>query len=193
MGTNKAEFNRTDIRRELNSVIFLAIFVSALIASSCTSETVENTGLANSKPAADPNANAVLPVPQNSSDVPPVNAGKRLEYNANQRPGKLPKQYEQAAPEDSTFSVALGEKGIETRVFKNHPTIARVEKIVGPGGANVTVYLKNGKSASAPGEKIPDLKNALSTDILNAAGLPLPVNSTAKPDDPNSKKKKSKN
>lgn len=75
------------------------------------------------------------------------------------------------APEDSEFTAVLKDVGLETRTFKNHPQIDKVERITSPGKKVIKVYLKGGKVVELPGDAIKNLKTAHSSTILSAAGM----------------------
>jgi len=188
MATNKEKLNRKNIRRSLGNFVVLGLLI---FASACSSEVAENKPSAGNSAS---NINANVPVvPQDLNNAVPVANANRPAGNANQFTGKPPKPYEEAAPEDSTFSASLGKVGLETRTFKRHPTILKIERTIDGTGSKLALYLKNGKTVEIANDKLPDIKNASSNDILKAAGLPPLVSPAAKPDDPNSKKKKSEN
>jgi hypothetical protein len=91
-----------------------------------------------------------------------------------------PKNFQPISPatpasDNSEISSVLGEKGtIETRVFKNNPTLAKIERISNGAQdqrAKIKVFLKNGKVFELPAEKIGDFVNAPAQQILRAVGI----------------------
>jgi len=81
---------------------------------------------------------------------------------------------EREAIEDSTFSTKLTDVAVETRTFKNHPTLAKVERITDAKGRTIKVYLRSGKVIEIPGNNIANLSAASSTQIMRAAGIEQP-------------------
>lgn len=78
-----------------------------------------------------------------------------------------------AAPDNSEVSGAMNVKGqpLETRVFKNHPQLAKIERLyVTMENPTLTVYLKNGKKVIVPNGKINNPLTASADAILKAAG-----------------------
>ncbi len=76
-----------------------------------------------------------------------------------------------AAPDDSEVSSRMNDKGepLETRVFKNHPVLVKVER-TNLDNRNVKVYLKNGKVFDLPESKADNFLTAAADDILIAVG-----------------------
>jgi hypothetical protein len=75
------------------------------------------------------------------------------------------------APENSEFELTLSDVGKETRTFKGHTVLDKVEKTVTPDGQTVKVFLKNGKVVEIDADKIGPLKTESSANILAAAGI----------------------
>lgn len=78
------------------------------------------------------------------------------------------------APEESTFSTRLTDVAVETRTFKKHPILAKVERITDTNGRAMKVYLRSGKVIDVPGNSIANLAVASSAQILSAAGIEQP-------------------
>lgn len=79
-----------------------------------------------------------------------------------------------AAPDNSEISATMNSQNIpvETRIFKNNPMLAKVEKILTDvKNPEIKVYLKNGKVVDLPAGKISDTATASASDILTAAGV----------------------
>ncbi|HEX8249803.1 MAG TPA: hypothetical protein VF599_16645 [Pyrinomonadaceae bacterium] len=82
------------------------------------------------------------------------------------------------AADNSEVISRLNEKGaVETRIFKSHPVLAKVEKTTFGKDVQLKVYLKNGKVVPVPLEKIKNFINDSAEQILQAAGMqpPKPV------------------
>lgn len=97
---------------------------------------------------------------------------KKARDAANNAPAtEPPKPNWQPAPEDSMVSITLTDVAIETRVFKSHPQLAKVEKIMGGDSKRILVYLRNGKVITLPGDKIQFVSSESAANILAAAGV----------------------
>ena len=77
----------------------------------------------------------------------------------------------QPAPEDSEFIAELKEAAIETRTFRSHPQLWKVEKRTNGQGSTATIYLRDQRVVNVAGDKIPKLATAASADILRLAGV----------------------
>lgn len=78
------------------------------------------------------------------------------------------------APDNSELSSTMNEKGVfvETRVFKTHPTLAKIEKsFIDMSNPTIKVYLKNGKVLTMPKGKIEKTESATADEILRAVGV----------------------
>ena len=76
-----------------------------------------------------------------------------------------------AAPDNSEISSRMNDKGepVETRVFKNHPVLTKVER-TDLDNRNIKVYLKNGKVFNLPEGKADNFLTASADEILIAVG-----------------------
>ena len=95
---------------------------------------------------------------------------------------------EKPAPDDSTFSAEMNEKGqpVETRTFRNHPTLKKVEKItMSPRDYVFKIYLKNGKVVESKSDKLKDFRVISPESILDTVGMKPPPPTP----DPNAPKK----
>lgn len=116
-----------------------------------------------------------LPVPVNAN-VMVVNS-EQLKPETNEMP----------APDNSTFSTEMNSKGqpVETRTFKSHPVVAKIEKITMNSRDYVfKIYLKNGKVVESKSEKLKDFRVIAPANILDAIGM-LPAPSPKVAPDPN--------
>ncbi|MBK9152925.1 MAG: hypothetical protein IPM25_01680 [Chloracidobacterium sp.] len=79
------------------------------------------------------------------------------------------------APENSEFSVALTDILFERRTFRDHPVIAKVEKVTRSGKSTVTLFAKDGRQIVIPDDAIGSLSTVSTQVILRAAGIQVPV------------------
>ena len=87
----------------------------------------------------------------------------------------------QPAPDDSEFSVVLTDVGLETRRFKSHPQLLRVEKRTTLQGSEIKVFLKDGRVIQLPGGAIGSLADVPAPTIMSLVGRPeisAPVRAT---------------
>lgn len=94
---------------------------------------------------------------------------------------------EMPAPDDSTFTAEMNEKGqpVETRTFRSHPILKKVEKItMSPRDYVFKIYLKNGKVVESKSDQLKDFRVISPVNILDAIGMKPPP---AKPE-PNAPK-----
>lgn len=153
-------------------LIILALFLAGCsstvedAANSSTANTPQNTNAEQAMAPKNANTgeNVVIPGitgPPDNSNVA-VNAKK---YDTSKAVEGKP------APEDSTFSTRLTDVAVETRTFKKHPVLAKVERITDAKGRTMKVYLRSGKMIEIPGNSIANLSVASSAQIMSAAGI----------------------
>lgn len=78
-----------------------------------------------------------------------------------------------AAADDSEIKSGMDARGTpyEVRIFKNNPTLLKVEEILtDPKNPQIKVYLRNGKAVNVPPDKLKNPATASANDILIAAG-----------------------
>jgi len=78
------------------------------------------------------------------------------------------------APDNSEVSSQMNKQGVpvETRTFKNHPVLVKVERTFTDITKPVMkIYLKNGKVVNVPQGKIADPLTASADEILKAVGV----------------------
>jgi len=65
----------------------------------------------------------------------------------------------------------MNDKGepLETRIFKKHPVLAKIER-TDLNNRNVKVYLKNGKVVNLPEGRVENFLTAPAENILKAVG-----------------------
>lgn len=150
-----------------------------------TAATVSSSNQSNPlpPPVNQPNANAANKPDANQSltDASSVSRrnldilkakGKSGDKNAAPIPATAATPHQ--APDNSELSSTMNEKGvfIETRVFKNHPTLAKVEKsFTDMNNPAIKVYLKNGKVLTMPKGAIEKTESAAASEILRAVGV----------------------
>jgi hypothetical protein len=79
-----------------------------------------------------------------------------------------------SAPDDSDFTTTMNAKGeaVETRTFHSDKFITRVVRTwKTPNDRSISIYLKNGKAVTLPGDKWPDIKGQPVENFYAAAGL----------------------
>jgi hypothetical protein len=94
-----------------------------------------------------------------------------------------------SAPDNSEISVSLGQYPIETRTFKSHPQLAKVERIddVANKKVRVKVYLKNGQVKEIPENIINTMPHAMAApaaELLKAAADAQPARAEPKIENP---------
>ncbi len=165
----------------MKKIVF--IFSLFVFISACSSATEETANTANSNVIStnSTNSNAVAGSNTNSqmiekSGVDP-NAFNQNSANAKIVTPDLSQQNitntSRPAPDESEFVTKGRPDGsfAETRTFKNHPQLSKVEKITNGKNISTKVYLKNGKTIEAGNEKIPDIRNISAQNILTAVGI----------------------
>jgi len=182
---------------------YLLIIAILVYSGGCASNPAVNstTGGAGNQPANSNPANANLVVATNSNpaaEMQPYNGVQNVNPNAfNATSDNLkvipyqPKKDElpygtRTAPDDSVVSSgSRGKDFVETRTFKNHPTLSKVEKIMDGKTTKYKVYLKSGKVVDAPAEKMSNYAAMAPVSILEAIGIKpsQPTNTQAKPED----------
>ncbi len=88
--------------------------------------------------------------------------------------GPLPPPKRVPAGENSEMTTTMDKSNrfVETRYFKSHPQIVKAEKVfLDASNSVVSITLKNGKQLNFPGDRIPNMLQATSVDLLRAAGV----------------------
>lgn len=155
-----------------------------------------NTAASNVNPATDGNIVPAVPQPVANMNV---NANgvvepkdRRQLTDVNSEPIKpTPMQ----GPDNSEYTTVMGKDGmpVETRVFRDDPQIARIVRTwQSVKDKKITVYLKNGKTVSLPGDKFENVNLVSVNAIREAIGLRLPAPLLSAPGQPNPKKEQQK-
>lgn len=165
----------------------LTIFFSTVFLYGCSTIANENSGFnENYNPYT--NTNNHENKTDDSTKVVPYNGLKKsdvddvFERSANSdakqsNSNSIPTAITKPLPENSEISTQMNENGyvLETRTFKNHPVLAKIEKTtITPKKTELKVYLKDGKVYDVPNGKIEDFRTATTQSILEA------INKTAK-------------
>jgi len=179
-------------------VIFtcLAILFSGCSSSNETNKSVNGANIQNSSTGNSNNAAMTNVTP---TELKPYNGFQNVNPNAfnatndNLKVVKTePKQSatpfgQRTAPDDSVVtSGSRGKEFFEMRTFNNHPTLAKVEKIMDGATTKFKVYLKNGKVLEAPADKMSNFTAMAPENILAAAGV-QPKQETSSPNLSNKK------
>ena len=113
----------------------------------------------------DPNANAEL-----------ANANANIQNIPVKRPPPTPKEepLTRIAPDDSVITAENDPEGdlIETRVFRNHEMLAKVERVLTASrrGGSVRVFLKNGRVYEIPVARLKNALNESPEEIIRTVG-----------------------
>jgi hypothetical protein len=92
------------------------------------------------------------------------------------RPPSTPKQdpLTRVAPDDSIITAENNPEGdlVETRVFKNHDMLAKVERVLTASrrGGSIRVYLKNGRVYEIPVARLKNALNESPEEIIKTVG-----------------------
>jgi hypothetical protein len=161
---------------------FVFIFTIAVLISGCSSNPPANAPAgANTNQV---NANSIAATNPNPSEMTPYNGVQNLNPNAfnatNDNRKVIPYQPKKDelpygsryAPDDSVISSgSRGKDFVETRTFKSHDVLNKVEKIMDGKTTKYKVYLKNGKVVDAPAEKMNNFAAMAPVSILEVIGL----------------------
>jgi len=170
----------------------LLITVIFLLFSACSSNTETNSPTNGANPAAAnsnlANGSSAAATNSNPPGIQPYNGTQNLNPNAfnatndnlkvipvQPRKDELP-YGSRIAPDDSYIkSESRGVNFFETRTFKSHAILAKVEKIMDGKTTKYKVYLKNGKVVEAPADKMQNFATNAPETILEIIGmLPKP-------------------
>lgn len=168
----------------MNGIIKILIIAGILISNGACSGTsgegntnAANTGAtnqANNSTASNTNPQMIpYPGTENTNGVVAANSDVKVVTVD-------PKQLKPTNPgfpaaDNSEVISTLNEKGaVETRIFKSHPVLAKIEKTTYGRDIQLKVYLRNGKVVDLPLEKIKNFAGDSAAEILQAAGISQP-------------------
>lgn len=155
------------------------IILASGIAAGCGSEGSKPANTQISQNTG--NVNQAVNVTDNTGTTTPGNVNP----NANAQPalpsaqsGKDPtkdgtiKPYSVAGPDDSEVTTELLDNVVETRTFKKHPQLLKVERTtyVGENKKVIKVFLKGGSVKEVADSKLPEPMKAPAADIVKAIG-----------------------
>lgn len=166
-----------------NLLLISALTVSAAVSAACTSASAPAASNANSNanssvavlqndvnpianvPASTPAANSAVP------GIPDAPANMNISKSDPTRNAKVQNSVLASAPDNSEITVSLGQYPVETRTFKSHPQLAKVEKIqdVANKKTTVKIYLRNGQVKQVPENITLEPMSASAADILQIA------------------------
>ena len=175
---------------------FVLIITILVVFNACSSgeanKTANGANSANANSAAATNSNP--PGMQSYNGAQNFNPNAFNASNDNLQVVKVePKKDElpygtRTAPDDSTLtSGSRGKDFFETRTFKNHPILVKVEKIMDGKTTKYKVYLKDGKVLDAPADKMSNYTALTPENILDIVGM-MPKPQTVAPAKPDEKK-----
>ena len=151
-------------------LLFTAILFACggYFSGSNPANSAQSNSPANSLSAENNNINA------NVEDM--ANANTNIQNLPIKRPTPLPKPeaLTRTGPDDSVITAENNEQGdlVETRVFKNHDMLAKVERILTASRreGNIRVFLKNGRVYEFPVGRLKNALNESPEEILKAVG-----------------------
>lgn len=184
---NKSGSNASEILIKVSALIL----VSVVFLGGCSSEENTAANTANKKRANSNSQNSAPPVngetvattDPNSANAQPVNAPDRLNEKIEKlrataansantgKTSSVKGPPSRPAPEDSTIKAELTDVARETRTFRSHPQILKVEKIHDGKEGAVKVYLRDGRVFDLSGKSIPSLERETTARILQLVGL----------------------
>jgi len=165
------------------------VAVAAAVGSAGCWSTPEGVNKSATSPTPASNANTVAAVPGQTVqpmptiDLPAATSNRVLsgdtiadranrKERADMRPDATPQPLQfKPAPENSEMAVAMQPDGliVETRVFNNHPTLARAELSYGKGERTLKVTLRDGRTATVNADKIEALRDIKAAQIIAMA------------------------
>lgn len=160
--------------------LFASVLIGCGTTESNTNTVAVNTGPnLNAQKAAIPgSANTTLNGTNSFNTARPMDAQiqkmEEMRKAANRAGKTIPSLNSRPAPEDSTMTTTLTDRARETRTWKKHPVLAKVEKIY-DGESSIKVYLRNGKVIELPGNAIGKLDQIPAASVLEIAGVSAPA------------------
>lgn len=165
-------------------LIISSLLITILI-SACAKSSESNAPGKNSN-SAGPNATVAPGIPfsqpqsnelANTSSEGNIAMADRRKITDNPATGPIPPPPTRPAPENSEVSTTMGKDGafIETRVFKDHPQILKMEKTwKSPKDSQIKIWLRNGKMLTIAGDKIESIAAVATATVLSLAGVKPP-------------------
>ncbi len=156
-----------------------AVFFSVIISfAACSTRPANST--ANSI-ADNSNTNSFIASNANSKMIP-LEGVDPNQFNSNSSNAQVanrttskeePTFGPRSAPDNSEVNTVMRPDGsvAETRTFKDHAELVKVERVTNGPKVTVKVYLKNGRVIDVPKEKVPEFHVIAPGNILLAAGI----------------------
>ena len=186
---------------------YFLIIAILVLSSGCSSNPSANHANGGTNPPANSNpsnVNAVAATNTNSpAEMQPYGGIQNVNPNAfnatndnlkvipyKPREGEMP-YGSRNAPDDSIVSSgSRGKDFVETRTFKSHAIISKVEKIMDGKTTKYKVYLKSGKIVEAPADKMSNFTAMAPNSILEVIGMKpiLEPNQPLNPEDKEAQK-----
>ena len=162
---------------KLVKLTILLSFSAVLFA--CGGNSTGSNSPANSNAANAAQTTSSLADPANSANsdaniADPANANIQNSAPPKRVVKVKPEETPVPAPDDSEITAENNAQGelVETRIFKNHDMVAKVERTQNASkkDASIKVYLKNGKVYELPAGKIKDVLKESPEEIIKAVG-----------------------
>lgn len=133
-----------------------------------------NSDAANAVPVSTPQTTQIATPDESLGLSADSNASALVNMPVRRAPKKARPEDSDLLPDDSDFSLDENAVGdiVETRVFKDHDLMAKVERTQASAksAASVKVFLKNGKVYEMPVGKLKDVLRESPDDIIKALG-----------------------
>lgn len=137
------------------SIVSLSAAVTACSRASAPAETNANANVAVLQSNSNPIANVAPSTPPATNSAVPGIPNAPANFNMSKTDMTKNAKVQNivvAAPDNSEITTSLGQFPVETRTFKSHPQLAKIEKIqdVANNKTIVKIYLRNGQVKEVP-------------------------------------------
>lgn len=126
---------------------------------------INNNGQGATTNSAENNTNIVTPANRLQTKM------EQQQSAANNQSQKAAPVNTRPAPEDSEITTTLTDVAREVRVWKKHPTLAKIEKTYSGQNISIKVYLRDGRVIDLPGSAIAQLDQIPSATVLTLVGV----------------------
>lgn len=187
MARNKVETQFYVVRVKDVFCVHAIIFAAFVLASCSSSESGTNAMAVNRPPTNVPNVNVANVATANFNGANSFNANAnqminsqttQIDEGANRAGQRTPSMNSRPAPEDSTMTATLTDFPRETRTWKNHPVLLKIEKTHNGGDGTIKVHLRNGKVIDLAGSSILQIDQIPAALVLELAGARSPAERT---------------
>ncbi len=211
MGRSKKEFDGKAKELGLRSIGITSLLVTMLVSMSCSScAESTNSKAVNSRSKSNSAANSnergsntpnAETANLNGGSLPPANTNNRTAEriekmranSANAPVSPTAGVSSRPGPEDSVIFTELKDVARETRIFKKHPLLAKVEKTHDGKTIAVKVFLRDGRIIDVPAASVVYLDQMPASTILQVAGVPQTQTGQTDGQKPNPARKKEGN